>query len=110
MVHQIFNEYKVLHIKAAYIMLVKNKFEMDKHAIGSALGRIDYKRLMTKSLYCQTYLRKELEDALIIEILGNNEAIYRVITSDYTANKVRDLISKKSIISMRKAVEKILSN
>ena len=93
MVHPIFNEYDLLTIKSAYIKLVKNKFMMDKHAIGYALGMIDRNRFFTKSLYCQTYLRKELEAYLITEIELTDSAIQKVM-SDYWAKQIQSIINK----------------
>ena len=91
--HSIFNEYDLLTIKSAYIKLVKNKQLMDKHAIGYVLSMIDRERFFTKSLYCQTYLRKELEGCLIDEIMMTDSAIKKVM-SDYWASKIRTIINK----------------
>lgn len=93
MVHPIFNEYDLLTIKSAYIKLVKNKQVMDKHALGYILGMIDRERFFTKSLYCQTYLRKELEGYVIDEIIMTESAITKVM-SDYYASKIRSIINK----------------
>jgi hypothetical protein len=87
-VDALFASYDVDSIRLAYLTYARNKQEMCKHSLGYALSMINYKRYMPQSIYAGTYLRDELMRYLTNEIINNEAAIKRVVSSDYVADQV----------------------